>query len=87
VWKNVCRSDFWIQIELYFGLRQTMLLHNDVLLEITYGFTTISDCMIIYLFMKTYFVMYGIPYSRRRRARDVRRAAEHAAQEAAAQTN
>jgi hypothetical protein len=31
-----------------------MLLHNDVLLEITYGFTTISDCMIIYLFMKTY---------------------------------
>jgi hypothetical protein len=32
-------------------------------------------------------VMYGIPYSRRRRARDVRRAAERAAQEAAAQTN
>jgi hypothetical protein len=32
-------------------------------------------------------VMYGIPYSRRRRARDIRRAAEHAAQEAAAQTN
>jgi hypothetical protein len=30
-------------------------------------------------------VMYDIPYSRRRRARDVHRAAEHAAQEAAAQ--
>jgi hypothetical protein len=32
-------------------------------------------------------VMYGIPYSKRRRARDIRRAAEHAAQEVAAQTN
>jgi hypothetical protein len=31
--------------------------------------------------------MYGIPYSRRRRARDIRSAAEHAAQEVAAQTN
>jgi len=30
-------------------------------------------------------VMYGIPYFRRRRARDIRRAAEHAAQEEAAQ--
>jgi hypothetical protein len=31
--------------------------------------------------------MYGIRYSRRRRARDIRMAVEHAAQEAAAQTN
>jgi len=30
-------------------------------------------------------VMYGIPYSRRRRARDIRKAAEHAAQEEVAQ--
>jgi hypothetical protein len=47
----------------------------------------ISFIILVLTNYKDELVMYGIPYSRRRRARDIRRAAEHAAQEAAAQTN